>query len=178
MPMALSAACEVVADAAGLTLDHVKGVARRLQEQRHLPRSRGGRLPAVVDERHVAVLLLALLVPVPSIEAARLAAEFGRFENEGLMAEDYVAKLLVAAASDGQTSTAVTFTSVTVHTAHSLPRCAVVVRHSCTDEPIEEAFTPDGGPWAPDEGGTITEARTMPGLLLRRIGCDLAAVAL
>ena len=54
---------------------------------------------------------------------------------------------------------------------------AIVVRYSCTDEPLETAFTVDGAPYEPESIETITESRTIPGIFLFRLGRALREVS-
>lgn len=171
MRIALSAACQVVAMATGHSLDHIKALARRLQEIQSIPRSRGGRLPAVCNERHVATLLLALLVPRTLMEAAGSGDYLASFLGERVEAGDYIGRLLVEAGTDSAASELVAAATITVHTG---PESAVVIRHTCSDGSVEEVFTFTGAPWRPDMSEVITETRTLPGRLLHRIGRGLA----
>jgi hypothetical protein len=175
MRYALSAVVDVVATATELSPHHVNMQARRLQELGELSRSPGGRLPALVNAAQVSRLILALLIDRPLVEAARLAATMSDYRNQGMPVGDYIGKMLVSAGlPDFLTPTSVLTAkaSVTVHAPG-----AIVIRHSCLDDPLEEVFTAAGSTWSPDDADGITSARTLPGRLLHRIGRGLAGVA-
>ncbi|UOK70261.1 hypothetical protein [Ancylobacter polymorphus] len=174
MRYALSAVVDVVATATELSPHHVNMQARRLQELGELARSPGGRLPALVNPPQVARLLLALLVDRPLVEAARLAAIMSDYRNQGMPVGDYIGRMLVSAGGPdflAPASVLAAKASVTVHAGD-----AVVIRYTCTDDPLEEVFTASGATWAPDDAETIASARTLPGRLLHRIGRGLAGI--
>lgn len=175
MRYALSAVVDVVATATGLSPHHVNMQARRMQELGELARSPGGRKPALVNPSQVARLLLALLIDLPLVDAARLAATMSDYRNADVPVGDYLGRMLVSAGGPDYLAPASVLAakaSVTVHAPD-----AVVVRYTCTDDPLEEIFTAAGKAWAPDDAETITSARTLPGRLLHRIGRGLAEVS-
>lgn len=171
---ALSAVVDIIAAATGISRHHIISIARHLQELRELPRSPGGRLPALLSPQHVALLLLALLIDDTRPAAARLAATMSDYRNAGMPVGEYIGRMLVSAGGPDYLAPASVLTakaSVTVHAPGS-----VVIRHACLDGPIEEVFTAAGVTWAPDDAETITSARTLPGRLLHRIGRGLAEI--
>lgn len=178
MPVALSAACAVISENTGCSLHHVKSLARRFQELGEFPRSPGGRLPALITHKHVSMLLLAMLIDRPGVEAARLAAEMGDYTCDSTMAADYISRMLVAAGGADWMAPHSLLAGKASITAHIGDAGAVVVRFSCTDFPLEEAFTSAGTRWQPDHSCSITTARTLPGTLLHRIGRGLSEAAL
>lgn len=172
---ALSAVVDVIAAATGISRHHVIVLARHLQELREIPRSPGGRLPALLIPSQVATLLLTLLIDDTRPAAARLAATMSDYRNQGVPVGDYIGRMLVSAGGPDFLAPASVLTakaSVTVHAPG-----AIVIRHSCLDDPLEEVFTAAGSTWSPDDADGITSARTLPGRLLHRIGRGLAGVA-
>lgn len=172
---ALSGVVDIIAAATDTSPHHIISVARHLQELREIPRSPGGRLPALLSPHQVVTLLLALLIDDTRPAAARLAATMSDYRNQGVPVGDYLGRMLVSAGGPdflAPGSVLAAKASVTVHASD-----AVVVRFSCTDEPLEEIFTAAGSTWAPDDADSITSARTLPGRLLHRIGRGLAEVA-
>lgn len=176
MQFALSSAVTAVSDATGLRHGFVEAIAAQLQQDGALPRSPGGRLPAVVDLGDCALIILATLIDRPRVEAARLACEVAGYRHQTETAGDYLARLLHAAgAADHMAPESVVAAKASVTVAGG---DAVLFRFSCADGPMEEVFTAGGRPWTPDHCAVIIAARTLPGRLLHRIGRALAGLAL
>lgn len=171
----LSSVVNIIATATDISPHHIIVLARNLQELGELPRSPGGRLPALVNPSQVARLILALLIDDTRPAAARMAGIMSDFRNQNVPIGDYIGRLLLAAGAPDfmhPASVLAAKASITVHAPG-----AVVVRYTCVDEPLEEAFVPTNAPWLPDDADRITSARTLPGRLLHRIGRGLAGIA-
>lgn len=83
-------------------------------------------------------------------------------------AGQYITQLLKGAdLSNGVQSQLAFKSSVTVHGG---AEDAIVVRHTCTDKPLELAFTRDGKSYEPELAEMVVSAFTLPGVLLHRIG--------
>lgn len=170
--MKLSKVTATVAEELNQPFGRIIMVSRKLQEIGAIPIGNGGRHSPDVTYEHVALLLVALLIDRASHHAARLAVEMcaytHRDDTGSATAGHYIAQLLKGADLSHSTNSQLAFkASVTVHGG---AEDAIVIRHSCTDKPLELAFTADGKVYEPELAETVVSAFTLPGVLLHRIG--------
>lgn len=170
--MKLSHVTAVVAEELNQPFGRIIMVSRKLQEIGAIPIGNGGRHSPDVTYEHAALLLVALLIDRASHQAARLAVDMCSYthtdDNGSASAGQYIAQLLQGADLSHSSNSQLAFkASVTVHGG---AEDAIIVRHSCTDKPLELAFTAEGKPYQPEHAETIVSAFTLPGVLLHRIG--------
>lgn len=177
--MKLSNVTAVVAAELNQPFGRIIMVSRKLQEVGAIPIGNGGRHSPDVTYGHVALLLVALLIDRASHQAARLAVEMTSYTHNddagSVTAGHYITQLLKGADLSHSANSQLAFkASVTIHGG---AEDAIIVRHSCTDKPLELAFTADGKPYQPEHAETIVSAFTLPGVLLHRVGRALKVSA-
>lgn len=175
--MKLSFVVDVIATEMNQPRGRVAMIGRRLQEIDAIPIGAGGRLAPDLSYEDVALIIVTLLIDQASPAAARLAVEMCNYthadETGHATAGQYIAQLLKGAdLSNGVQSQLAFKSSVTVHGG---AEDAIVVRHTCTDKPLELAFTRDGKPYEPELAETVVSAFTLPGILLHRVGRAMKA---
>lgn len=183
--MTLTDIVTAITAATGLPHGRVYAHARRLQELAGIPIGTGGRNPPRCDASHAVLILFSLLSGKPLHHASRAAFEYCGLLNDGARAIQYLTGMLGSVAKvDVRTlhdldnlpdSLRLAFKSHITIVAGDQP--VIVVRYSCTDTPLETAFTVDGSPYEPELVESITESRSIPGILLFRLGRALHEVA-
>lgn len=173
--MTLSELVDAISASTGLARGRVYMHARRLQEIGLAPVGQGGRNAPECDIGHVVLTLFALMSGLPVHHAAHAAIEFCELENDGAQALGYVTGMLESVAkvdkldlTDVPEDLLLAFKSTITFTSQPEPR--MIVRYTCSDKPLEVAFTRDGEPYAPENVEEITESRSIPGTLLFRLG--------
>ncbi|WP_374829661.1 hypothetical protein [Paenochrobactrum pullorum] len=178
--MKLSFVVDVIANELKQPRGRVAMLSRRLQAIDAIPVGAGGRLAPDLNYNDVALMLVTLLIDQASHQAARLAVDMCAYthadETGHATAGHYIAQLLKGADLSHSANSQLAFkSSVTVHGG---AEDAIVVRHTCTDKPLELAFTSDGKPYQPELVETIVSAFTLSGVLLHRIGRALKVSAI
>lgn len=175
--MKLSFVVDVITTEMNQPRGRVAMISRRLQEIEAIPVGAGGRLAPDLSYDDVALILVTLLIDQASPAAARLAVKMCDYTHSddtgSATAGEYIARLIKGADLSYSTHSQLAFkASVTVHGG---AENAIVVRHTCTDKPLELAFTADGKSYEPELAETVVSAFTLPGVLLHRIGRALKA---
>ncbi|MFK4823768.1 hypothetical protein ACI0FM_03055 [Paenochrobactrum sp. BZR 588] len=170
--MKLSKVTAVVAEELKQPFGRIIMVSRKLQEIGAIPIGNGGRHSPDVTYEHAALLLVALLIDRASHQAARLAVEICSYTHADdtghATAGHYIAQLLKGADLSHSANSQLAFKASVI--VHGGAEDAIVVRHSCTDTPLELAFTADGRTYEPELAETVVSAFTLPGVVLHRIG--------
>lgn len=176
--MTLTDIVNAITAATELPFGRVYAHARRLQEVGCIPIGTGGRNPPQCDASHAVLILFSLLSGKPLGHASRAAIDYCGLLNDGSRAIQYLTGMIEAvqavdidAVDDIEKlpeTLVLAFKSHVTIVAGDQP--AIVVRYSCTDTPLETAFTVDGVPYEPEAVETITESRSIPGILIFRLG--------
>lgn len=163
----------------------IYGHARQLQIHNMMPVGEGGSHAPPCETRHVVALLFSLLSGSPLHETARAVKQYCGLENDGIRAVEYIAGMLDAVSDcdldaidcidDLPDMLRLAFKANVTFVAGE--DRAIVVRYTCTDTPLEVAFTAGGLPYEPDAMEAITSSKSIPGVLLFRLGRALRAVA-
>lgn len=181
--MVLSELVNAIAAATDIPQGRAYMHARRLQETGIVPVSKGGSNKPLIEEEHAVLILLSILSGQPLHHASAAAVRFASLENKGSTVLAYLSGMLRSvSAVDTNAVNALEELPETMLLAFrshvsviSGDKPAVVVRYTCTDTPLETAFTEDGEPYEPDSGQFITEARSIPGTLIFRLGQAIRA---
>ena len=174
--MYLSEIIDVLARETGASAGRFQMLARRLQDAGQMPKKTGGSNRPVVHIEDVVRLILAHLSGREYHEVAGAVARLVAYRHDGMTVIDLLCDVMRTAFSDkNQTGfeqiEAMQFTMATsLSVVNSPDRPAVVIRQSCIDGPEEFAFTPDGSAWKPHLSEHPSDAHTMPGLVIFRIG--------